>query len=203
MNGFCAKPACSRPATKWFDVSREQQVVYEQPTPTVHGIALCDVHAARFNVPVGWTIVTDEVDAHSSAADQADAEVAPVLGDAAEVEAADTKSTDTQAESTEPQETVVRQRGVPWFVPSGELDESEDSQPASSTASGSLLDRAFNGPKQRSGKRRPESVTPKDELSSRRRARSKADEPEEGSLDAYETFQIPFPPHARTKAAGL
>ncbi len=200
MSRYCAKPTCSDSAASWFEVVREIQKVTRASTETPHAIALCDVHAARFRVPEGWTFETHSVLERPPEGVDGSVLERPPEGAVAPVASAEQASSIIEkARSGEPNREHGRDN--PWFVPST-IDERADAESRSdlnNAAKGSLLDRAFNGPgvKDESGR----SVAPADELSSRRRARSSADEPEEDAPGLYQTCELPFPPHSSAAIA--
>lgn len=56
MTRSCAKPTCSNQAVSWFDLLREVREVTRSDFATGQGMALCQMHADRFTVPVGWSL---------------------------------------------------------------------------------------------------------------------------------------------------
>ncbi len=200
MSRSCAKPTCSSPAVSWFDLSRETREVARSTSASEQGIALCQVHADRFSVPVGWslTVAAPEPDPSQS-------------------------NTAVQSNAAVDEVTPNREhdRENPWFVPAAHIDaaadiDADEDSLVKNPSAGSLLDRAFNGPatddvpgtgpngKDRSGSRdtvqRGSASAPQapvDELSPRRRARSSSDDAEEESTSRYHEFELPFPPHGR------
>ncbi len=178
MSRYCAKPTCPELATTWFEMSREEQRVVRADTSTKHAIPLCPSHADRFKVPAGWTLFTSE-----ELAQLRDGSVIDLTDGASEPES--DGAGDDSAGSVD--------LAAAWFMPAGSsagqtpagvaksaAGTDDDVSHLANAAEGSMIDRAFNGPKARD--------------------RSTSDEPEEGSSDLYSTGEIPFPPHAKAAA---
>lgn len=223
MSRSCAKPTCTNLAVSWFDVSREACSVMRSASPTGSGMALCQVHADRFSVPDGWSlVVVDEGVSQQQLIEPAvvaepEAVVAAVLDDAVDAsetseagesndaaQANEADDTDDAAEITEANREHDREN--PWFVPASHaeaLDVETDSF-LDNPSEGSLLHRAFKGPSASDSVRQGElpavAQAPVDELSPRRRARSTSDDPEEEASSLYHEFELPFPPHSRQVA---
>ena len=170
MSRYCAKPTCSEFVNTWFELSREAQRVIRRNTPTKHAIGLCAAHAERFKVPVGWTF-----DAGDDAPKEVDAE-------------------------------------KPWFFPNGTVPvESEATEGAvdnsatsvsqlDNTEEGTMLDRAFHGPREREGSESPPSKPDQLNDSSPSLERSATEEAEEDAAARHNTGEIPFPPHGSSVA---
>ena len=214
MSRSCAKPTCSSPAVSWFDLRRVTQQVVRSSSPTDHGIALCAAHADRFGVPSGWTVVTGEPTparvADASQVNKATAKKhAPAKKQAAAKKRRTAKKQVAKQQETEseiPVNAVAQDRGSAWFVPSADASEENEGSPSLGAPSeGSMLYRAFNGPEKKVvAKAKTERVAAEsDELSPRRRARSTSDDAEEEAPDAYETFELPFPPHADPRSIAV
>lgn len=177
MSRYCAKPTCSEFVHTWFELSREAQRVVRRTTWTKHAIGLCESHADRFKVPVGWTF-----DGGGSVADSVPATRKGKAEDAS-----------------------------PWFLPEGTVAAQGpvDGEPLTSgdgtatsadgtvsqldnTEEGTMLDRAFHGPRQREATQSSASK----QASSNGQGHSDSDETD----DQYSTGEIPFPPHGRPVA---
>ena len=150
MSRLCAKPTCSDPAVRWFDILAAERRVVERSGPTPSTIPLCDPHAARFSAPVGWTIDTD---IHSAPSPSTLPAPIPESG-------ADSPSRVTTALTGSGSDSSRRRkhdRDAPWFLAGSSSSESPASVapllPADDVhtddaipTAGSLLHRAFHGP---------------------------------------------------------
>ena len=83
MTRSCAKPTCSNQAVSWFALLRERREVTRSDSPTGQGMALCQMHADRFTVPVGWTlkVVGDSSEDPEPSNDSAAAEAAAAVAE--------------------------------------------------------------------------------------------------------------------------
>ena len=207
MSRLCAKPTCSDPAVRWFDILAAERRVVERSEQTPSSIPLCDSHAGRFSAPVGWTIESDsgiDTDLGSSIPP------APVPEPAG-----DMPSRLATALSADPERPRRRKhdRDAPWFLagaPNGEssapvaplLPTTDDLDVADVVpTAGSLLHRAFHGPDRDSDNARAKTAE-RDSVSARsgdddiqvadvgdltkRRAKQAAS-------DGYD-IELPFPP---------
>jgi|GEM_PF-876905 len=165
MSRLCAKPICSNPAVRWFDILVAQRRVVECDEVAPSAIPLCGAHADRFSAPAGWTI-----DSSPSTSQSPSANRPPVVAQAPIPESgreAGSRLASALKESTEDRPRRRKHdRDAPWFLagsPSGPapldgaaafvaplLPASADVDDANSNqvvpSAGSLLHRAFHGP---------------------------------------------------------
>ncbi len=151
MSRLCAKPTCSDPAVRWFDILAAERRVVERSEPTPSTIPLCDPHAARFSAPIGWTVDTEQHIEVSPSAPQAPV---PESG----IDTPSRLSTALTASELDRPRRRKHDRDAPWFLagssdvadpapvapllPTADDDDSDESIPTA----GSLLHRAFHGP---------------------------------------------------------
>ena len=69
MSATCSRPACRRPPTTTltYDYGSSVATIAALGIPHPMHYELCDLHAERLSVPMGWTLVDERV-------------VAPVIG---------------------------------------------------------------------------------------------------------------------------
>lgn len=176
MSRLCAKPTCSDPAVRWFDILAAERRVVERTQTTPSAIPLCDLHAAKFSAPAGWTIDSDLRTDWNHGADQNDSADQTNISQPPSVAAAPVPESGRDSGSRlasalkEAVEDRPRRRkhdrDAPWFLAGSAADPSASEAPAAVPApllpagadvedttsnemvpsAGSLLHRAFHGP---------------------------------------------------------